>query len=371
MPACADSEVRTPLRAGAVIAGGATIAGCLAASAALGIALPRAAGAGAAALSALVGVVSAILLLGVAAWLLIRATRRWGRLVLLPWIAIVLVAVYALSIAFAAVYPRHPQAGEVPSGAVPVSMTASDGVELAGWYLPTQNGAAVVLRHGAGSRTADAVLQARALHDEGYGVLATDARGHGASGGQGMDLGWYGEVDTRAAVDFLGSRADVDPERIAVVGLSMGGEEAIGAAGVDERICAVVAEGATGRTAADKAWLVEEYGVAGAVQSALDVVTYGVIDMLTPAVPPATLAASIDAAPDTSFLLIAAGEVRDEQLVAERLEQIAPGRVSVWVAEGAHHSQAIRSAPEQWRSRVGGFLASSLHVCESRPSSAA
>lgn len=53
---------------------------------------------------------------------------------------------------------------------------------------------------------------------------------------------------------------------------------------------------------------------------------------------PATLADSIAAAPRTSFLLIAAGEVRDEQLVAGRLEQIDPDGVSVWVAEGAQHT---------------------------------
>jgi pimeloyl-ACP methyl ester carboxylesterase len=244
-------------------------------------------------------------------------------------------------------------------------MRASDGVELAGWYLPSESGAAVVLRHGAASRAADTAAQARALHDEGYGVLATDARGHGASGGQGMDLGWYGEIDTQAAVDFLRSRAEVDPERIAAVGLSMGGEEVIGAAGVDDRICAVVAEGATGRTATDKAWLAEEYGPAGAVQLALDAVTYGVIDALAPAAPPASLAESIEAAADTSFLLIAAGEVRDEQLVARRLAQIDPDRVSVWVAEGAQHTAALQSSAEEWTFKVDSFLTTSLKVCSS------
>ena len=49
----------------------------------------------------------------------------------------------------------------------------------------------------------------------------------------------------------------------------MGGEEAIGAAATDDRIRAVVAEGATGRTAADKAWLSEEYGLAGVVQETM------------------------------------------------------------------------------------------------------
>ena len=35
-----------------------------------------------------------------------------------------------------------------------VTFTAADGVSLAAWYLPSANGAAVVLRHGAGSTKA-------------------------------------------------------------------------------------------------------------------------------------------------------------------------------------------------------------------------
>ena len=342
-----------------LLAAGATIAGWLAGSAALGIALPRAS-----VPPLIAGLAAAVILFAVAVGLLLRATRRWGRLILLPWLGVVLVGVYSTSIALAAVYPPRPPAAEPPSGAISASMTAADGTALAGWYIPSRNGAAVVLRHGAGSTASHTIPQARVLQDAGYGVLMTDARGHGASGGQAMALGWHGESDIQAAVDFLEGRTDVDTRRIAVVGLSMGGEEAIGAAGDDQRICAVAAEGATGRTAADKTWLVGEYGMAGVVQRGLDTVTYGLIELLTPAVRPAGLDDSIARADQTPFLLIAAGDVRDEELVARRLEQIDPTRVSVWVAPGAAHTQALRSSPEEWASRVVGFLAASFDGCE-------
>ena len=58
-----------------------------------------------------------------------------------------------------------------------------------------------------------------------------------------MDLGWWGEVDVPAAVTFLAAREEIDDARIGVVGLSMGGEQAIGALAVDPRIRVVVAEG--------------------------------------------------------------------------------------------------------------------------------
>ena len=110
-----------------------------------------------------------------------------------------------------------------------VTFTSADGVRLSAWYVPSRNGAAVVLRHGATSTRSDALDEAVVLAGHGYGVLATDARGHGDSGGAAMDWGWYGDLDTAAAVTYLSQRPEVDADRIGVVGLSMGGEEALGA----------------------------------------------------------------------------------------------------------------------------------------------
>ena len=136
-----------------------------------------------------------------------------------------------------------------------VDYLADDGTHLSAWYVASRNGAAVVLRHGAGSTRTSVIPQAVVLAKHGYGVLLTDARGHGRSGGRAMDFGWNGDADITASVSFLADQPDVEPNRIGVVGLSMGGEEAIGAAAADDRISAVVAEGATGRVAADKACL--------------------------------------------------------------------------------------------------------------------
>ena len=62
------------------------------------------------------------------------------------------------------------------------------------------------------------------------------------------------------AVSFVASQPDVTAA-IGVIGLSMGGEEAIGAAAADGRIHAVVAEGATNRVAGDLDFLANEYGL--------------------------------------------------------------------------------------------------------------
>ena len=108
--------------------------------------------------------------------------------------------------------------------------------------MPSTNGAAVVLRHGSGSTRNSTLDHAAFLAHAGYGVLLMDARGHGLSGGRINELGWHGPQDIRTGVDYLVQQADVT-RGIGILGLSMGGEEAINAAALDSRIAAVVAEG--------------------------------------------------------------------------------------------------------------------------------
>jgi pimeloyl-ACP methyl ester carboxylesterase len=362
----ADREApRVGRRAGGwAIAAVGSIGGWLLVSGGLGLGVPRWVG-GTVVAGAFAGVALAcgVGLLVAAAIGLIRATRGWGRLVLVPWVLIVLVLTYSLSIAFAAAFPSHPRLeADTPPGAQTVTMVADDGTALEGWYFPSGNGAAVVVRHGAGSTRAEVLDQARVLVDAGYGVLVVDARGHGGSAGRGMDLGWYGELDTRAALDLLITRPDVDPGRIAVLGLSMGGEEAIGAAADDGRIRAVVAEGATGRTAADKEWLADQYGAAGMVQGWLDRITYASVVVLTGLGPPRSLEDAVRAADATPFLLIAGGGVPDETFVAERLQTVAADRVDVWVVPASGHVGGLSTAPDAWRARVVGFLDDVLAV---------
>ena len=155
----------------------------------------------------------------------------------------------------------------------------------------------------------------------------------------------------------------MDPSRIGVLGLSMGGEEAIGAAGADPRIRAVVAEGATNRVAADKGYLAA-YGVRGEIQRGIDWATYAVAALLSPAPEPVSLRESVrgaqaDGTP-TPMLLITAGKVDTERLAADYIERAAPGAVEIWTVPGAAHTGGLRTARAEWTSRVLGFLDAAL-----------
>jgi fermentation-respiration switch protein FrsA (DUF1100 family) len=295
----------------------------------------------------------------------LRDRRRLSQLVggSLTAIAVV-VAVLIIGPAVAATHVPTTNVGPTPAAVglnfEPVTLPTTDGVELAGWYLPGTNGAGVVLTHGAGSTRSDVLDQAAELVHGGYGVVMIDARGHGDSDGTAMDFGWYGDLDIAAGTRFLASRAEVDRTRIGVVGFSMGGEEAIGAAATDPLIRAVVAEGATGRQSADKAWFSDIYGWRGWLQERLENVQDRITDYLTAASPPISLRQAVVNAPDTRFLLITAGNVDDEGHAASFIESGASERVTVWNVDGANHTGGYDARPTDWRRHVVEFLDESL-----------
>jgi uncharacterized protein len=305
-----------------------------------------------------------LVLLGFAGKIAWKALRGWARLLLLPAAVVVLVVTFAGAVAvMVTVVPPTALGTQTPADRGmdyrDVTFTTSDGAPLSAWLVPSRNGAAVILRHGSGSTRTAVLPQAEVLARHGYGLLLLDARGHGRSGGRGMDLGWYGEEDITAAVTYLVRRAEVDAGRVGLLGLSMGGEEAIGAAAADDRIRVVVAEGATGRTAADReGWL--PGGVAGAIQRRLDWLTFSLVELLTPAAPPTALHDAVAAADGTSFLLIAAGMVPDESRAASHIRSTSPDRVEVWTVAGATHTHALNEEPEDWEQRVVGFLDAQL-----------
>ncbi len=256
-----------------------------------------------------------------------RSRIRWVGGALGSIVIVALVA-FVVGPAVAATNVPRPAIGATPGSRglaySSVTVRTADEVDLAGWYLPSSNGAAVVLLHGAGSTRSNVLDEAEVLARNGFGVLMIDARGHGESGGRAMDFGWHGDADIAAATAFLAGRDDVDPGRIGVVGSSMGGEEAIGASGSNELIRAVVAEGATARTAADEGWLSDEFGVRGLVQEQLERVQDWVTDALTDASPPTAMGAAVTGSGTTRYLLITAGDVADEGHAATYIGSAAP-----------------------------------------------
>ncbi|MEV4536487.1 alpha/beta fold hydrolase [Asanoa sp. NPDC049518] len=288
---------------------------------------------------------------------LVRAARGWRKLLALPAAAVV--AQFVLlplpqSIAATNVPPTS-SGGRTPAAVglayEDVVLHTDDGVPLSAWYVPSANGAAVVLLHGAGSTRASVIDHAAVLAGAGYGVLLVDTRGHGASGGRAMDFGWYAVPDVGAAVSDLARRSDVDHERIGVVGLSMGGEQALTAAAVDARVRAVVAEGVGRRSPADLASL--PGGVRGQVQRAVEWLTFTGADLLTDAAPPIGLRAAVARIAPRPVLLVAG---RGEVDGARYYQAGAPASTELWALPTTGHTRGLVDLRAQWTTRVTEFL---------------
>jgi fermentation-respiration switch protein FrsA (DUF1100 family) len=192
-----------------------------------------------------------LLLTGMGVWLAWKALPSLPyKLLLIPTVPVVLLQI-VLPVALATYVvntPRQPLGDRSPAdyglAFENVRFQTDDGVTIAGWYTPSENGAAVILVHGAGKNRTKTLDHAAMLAANGYGTLMIDMRGYGESEGSPIAWGWTGEPDVTAAVDFLKTRDDVEPGRIGALGLSMGGEIVLHAAGVNDDIAAVVSEGA-------------------------------------------------------------------------------------------------------------------------------
>jgi uncharacterized protein len=307
-----------------------------------------------------------VLLLILGSRQLVSGMSKWWLFLTVP-LTVIIVPVMTWTMTQPVIATNAPH---IPSGnatlqdygltAMEVNFTSADGVKMGGWYIPAANACGVVLRHGSGSTASDVLAQAAVLVKHGYGVLITDARGHGISQGQAMEFGWYGDADIIGAVNYLVDEAGIEAGRIAIVGMSMGGEEAIGAVAADKRIAAVVAEGATGRTDTDKQWLKDVYGFRGSIQMGLEWIEYSIADLLTGAEKPISLAEAIKSAAPHPVLLITAGKVEDELNAAKYLQQQSPNNVVIWTVPGAGHTQGLAVAPVYWEQNVIDFLDDAL-----------
>jgi uncharacterized protein len=322
------------------------------------------AGLDAAAVLAIIVLATGMVLLGWGATTLVRAMPGWWRLLAVPGAMVLLwFVLWPLAIAvYATNLPARPLGATTPAtyglAFHNVAFSTADGVRLSAWFIPPRNGAAVVLLPGAGSTRTAVLGQAAVLARHGYGALLVDTRGHGRSGGHAMDFGWWGDRDTAAAVSFLARQPGIHDGKIAVLGESMGGEQALAAAGSDPRIRAVVAEGATGQQLADHGWL--PGGIDKALQQGMEWVQYTAAGLLSGAPRPMSIPDAIRTAAPRPALIIAGGAVADEPVAARWFRAASPATVQVWVVPHAGHTQGLATAPRAWDAHVISFLNAAL-----------
>lgn len=103
-----------------------------------------------------------------------------------------------------------------------VWLTTEDGLRIEAWYLPTPGARGVaLLAHGNAGNLSHRIDYAPMFHHLGYSLLLFEYRGYGRSQGRPSEQGTY--ADARAAWRYLVAQRGVAPQRIVLIGESLGG----------------------------------------------------------------------------------------------------------------------------------------------------
>lgn len=241
-----------------------------------------------------------------------------------------------------------------------VEIQTSDGILLAGWYVPPKEppGAVIVLLHGARGDRRGTAWHAGQLIQAGYGVLLYDQRALGESTGEMVYIGWMEGYDLLAVVDYLEGRSDVNAEKIGAVGLSGGGHIALNAAYIEPgRIAALWLDGI-------QAQRIEDFPEAENVGEQFATVINALILKMAEihfgrSAPPAfvDILAELD---QTKMTIIAGGLDDFENRVSQKYASVIGSNAEVWLIENAWHVGGSMVIPDEYSQRMLEFFDTSL-----------
>ena len=246
----------------------------------------------------------------------------------------------------------HPEQAGIP-GLRQISFAAPGDSTVAAWYAPPRNRAAIILVHGTEAERSSLLPEVRFLAESGFGVLAFDCPGQGASGGKTH----WGAPERRAigaAADWLTRRNEVDPTRIGAFGMSMGAYILTQEAVNDGRLRALVLAASPHDIAALTWQAASRWGLLSELPAYLALRIGGTpLDM-----PPKDVIGAISPRP----VLIVGGE----------LDPLVPGwmvrlmfaaarepKELYWVP-GGHHADYAQVAPKEYAAHVVDFYRRTL-----------
>jgi len=235
-----------------------------------------------------------------------------------------------------------------------VTVTTADGLDLAAWYVPSRNGAAVIsfpTRIG----TLD---HARMLVRHGYGVLLLDMRGYEESEGAPNAFGWGATRDIDAAVAWLQRRPDVRQGRIGGIGFSVGGEQMLEAAAGNPALRAVVSEGAGERSVREG--LIR--GPRGWLALPTATVETAAVSILSDTMPPPSLEALTARISPRPIFLIHAGRGGGGEELNPEYYRAAKRPKTIWKIPEARHVGGLGARPGEYELRVIGFFDHALRA---------
>lgn len=252
---------------------------------------------------------------------------------------------------------RHPEQLGIATLA---QITFSDARQkkLQGWYVPSRNRAAVVLATGTNADRSSMLAEIKILSHAGFGVLAFDWPGNGASEGNGeRTLRWDAEEGDAltAAVDWLMQRDDVDHDKVGGLGFSIGGYLLTQVAAADPRFTAVVLEGTATDFAEFIRWRERKWGALSQWPALLALRNSNM---------PFTESRPIDViakiAPRAVFIIGGELDPYVPAIMPQSLYAAAQAPKSLWLVPGALHGGYAHAALAEYEQRLVDFFTTYL-----------
>jgi dienelactone hydrolase len=277
---------------------------------------------------------------------------------------VVVLFVIADRVTYAVITDTMPAPSEVsvPAGlpfeVKEVAFEGGDDLRMAGWKVPSQNGATIILLHGYGGNRTQMLWHAKRLVEAGYGVLMYDERASGESEGTRRSFGWEDPRDAEGAIHFIETGSSRGGERIGIAGCSIGGQIALQSAAYYPELEAVWADGPGIVRARDipppkdpiqAAVYLANYSLDWAYKVKLDME------------PPAALVDIIGGISPRPIMLVGGGQPHplvgsEGENMVPRYAHYAGSNAQTWVIPEAYHCDGPARRPEEYAARMIKFF---------------
>ena len=242
-----------------------------------------------------------------------------------------------------------------------IQVRAADNIVLDGRFFHGARPSLVILASGYGDSQDQMLPFAEFLYDAGFSVLTFNSRARKPSGGEYVTLGVLEQQDLISIVSYAAARKDVDPRRIGVLGVSMGGATAILSAAKDKQISAVVDD--CGFSDAPRV-------IAASFETFIHLPAFPFAP-ITIAI--ADMRAGINVNQVRPVDVISEISPRPVLIIHQKDDQVVPSDNSVrnfaaarqpkelWLVPGAGHGRAHSAAKAEYESRVNHFFEAAIH----------
>jgi fermentation-respiration switch protein FrsA (DUF1100 family) len=237
---------------------------------------------------------------------------------------------------------------------IPIQFSTTDGLILAGWYIPPRNGAVVILVHSYNSDRRQTLPVAEMLYQQGYGLLMYDQRASGESAGAVRSLGAMDIPDLGQAARWLLDRNS--NLRIGAYGCSMGGAISLAGAVNVPSILAVAADAASPLSWSEN---MPAFSLRDPISLPTIALYYRLVQLRTQAQPPTSTVDAVRNFGSRPVLFISSGNGAEFNRINFYFEA-AIGPKSHWNIPEASHCGGPFTRPADYKQHLVDFFNSTL-----------